>query len=322
MCSRLAMAAGSVILAMFAAAPAYAASCGAAVSFGAPFAASGYACNSIGGVSGLTSQYGGLTFLDNSTLLIGGDALNSAGTIEQVGVIRDAGNHVIGFSGPATSFAAAPGIDGGLAFGPGGVLFYTNGVTNQLGEIKPGSTAADKLATLPANLNSGGSLVFVPPGFAGAGGMKLLGFGDGKWYDVTLLADGNGTYDVAATPGPVIGSGPEGAVYVGGANAGFNGTDSVIVSEFANNQLTAIALNASGVPDPSTATPFLTGLADTEGAVIDPLTGDELFVNRDSQVTVITGFLGPAVPEPGTVTLFGLGLAGLGLLRRRGRLSL
>ena len=76
-----------------------------------------------------------------------------------------------------------------------------------------------------------------------------------------------------------------------------------------------------------------------EGAAIDPLTGDFLFstFGGGNQVIVVQGFLdpceidpdlpecdgsgepgpGPSVPEPTTLGLFGVGLAGLGFARRR-----
>ena len=37
-------------------------------------------------------------------------------------MVRDATGHVVGFSGNATVFASAPNIDGGLTYGPDGIL--------------------------------------------------------------------------------------------------------------------------------------------------------------------------------------------------------
>lgn len=283
------------------------------VTFGASFASS-YACNNIGSVTGLPGSYGGLTFLDSGTLLIGGNALDAGGVVGQVGVTRDAGNHIIGFSGPATSYAAAPNIDGGLAFGPGGNLYYTAWPNNQLGQIKPGSTSADKIVNLPAGLSSVGAVVFVPPGFAGAGGMKLLSYGNGSWFAATLTPDGTGTYTVSAAPVTTTAGGAEGVVYIAGTGSGFGGNDSVIVTDYSDSELVAYQIDANGDPDASTASTFLSGVANAEGAVIDPLTGDELLSINGNQVVVISGF---SVPEPASIALFGASIAGFGLLRRR-----
>src|SRR2546430_13175498 len=81
------------------------------VSFGAPFAGSD-ACSDLGTPTGVPGLLGGITFLDSSTLLIGGNANNSGGVIDQIGVTRGTGNHITGFSGSATLFSTAPFIDG------------------------------------------------------------------------------------------------------------------------------------------------------------------------------------------------------------------
>lgn len=117
-----------------------------AASIPAPFS-SDYTLVSLAGPSGVTAPYGGIAFLDDNTLLIGGSANNGAGVIDEVPVTRDGQGNINGF-GAATLFSTAPNIDGGLAFGPGGDLFYTAYPTNNLGEIKPGSTSPDDLISL------------------------------------------------------------------------------------------------------------------------------------------------------------------------------
>ncbi len=146
--SRYVLAAAASLAAMsLAADPALAAAC-SGVTFGTGYSSS-YACNSLGGVPGVTTPYGGVAFLNANTLLVGGNAASGAGSIDAITVTRGAGGHITGFSGPATFFASAPGIDGGLSFGPGGVLFYTDTVANGVGQLKPGSIAPDKLVGLP-----------------------------------------------------------------------------------------------------------------------------------------------------------------------------
>jgi len=187
-------------------APTFAAACGG-LTFGAGYAGS-YTCDSLGAAPGVTIPYGGVTFLNNNTLLLGGAANTAPGVIDEIGITRGAGNHITGFSGSATLYATAPYIDGGLTFGPGGVLFYTGYPTNTLGQIKPGSSSPDKTVTLDSSLNSVGSLTFVPTGFAGAGSAKIVSYDNANWAHATLTPDGSGTYNVATTVTTTLPSAP------------------------------------------------------------------------------------------------------------------
>lgn len=85
-----------------------------------------YSFTSLGNVPDVPANYGGINFLagDPNTLLIGGAANTANGAIYQIGLTRDGNNRITGFSGPATLYATAPFIDGGLAYGPTGVLFF------------------------------------------------------------------------------------------------------------------------------------------------------------------------------------------------------
>src|SRR5262249_36590795 len=153
-------------------------------------------------VAGLPGHAGGLTFVpgDPSTLLIGGNADSPVAGVYSFKVTRDASKHVTGFTGTPTLYSSAvgigtAGIDGGLGFGPGGVLFYTSYPDNSLGEIKPASTLPTtpdrQIALTPLGISGGsvGTLAFVPAGFPGAGHLKIAQFGGyGNWYDVVLGA--------------------------------------------------------------------------------------------------------------------------------------
>ena len=101
---------------------------------------------------------------NSNALLLGGAANTASGAIYSVGVTRDANNHITGFSGSPTLFSTAPNIDGGLSFGPGGVLFFTGYSNNTLGQIKTGSVVPDKITNLtPFGISSSvGALAFVP----------------------------------------------------------------------------------------------------------------------------------------------------------------
>ncbi len=299
--------------------------CAGGISFGGDFAGH-YSCSTLGTPTGVTGLLGGLTFLDRDTLLIGGNANGSSGYIAQIGVTRDDDGHIVDFSGPSSFYASAPYIDGGLAFGPDGVLFATGYPNNTLVQIKPGSTEPDKILTLPGTLSSVGSLAFVPDGFAGAGALKLLSYSTGRFAEATLTPDGSGTFDVTLGDVVTLGGGPEGMVYIKGSNEGFGGTDSLLVSEYGWGSIGAYELDAQGNPIVDSRRTFLSGLSGAEGALIDPFTGDFLFstFGGGNQVVVISGFKAPtppspAVPEPASwaMMLLGFGLAGAGMRHSR-----
>ena len=281
----------------------------------------------LGDPPGSIGNLGGLAFRpeDPDTLLIGGNATSIFGTINALGITRDADGHITGFDGRRTVVASAPGvtggIDGGLTFGPGGVLFYTTFRDNRLGQIKPGSTTPDRVIDLGALgvARSTGSLQFVPADMPGSGRLKLLSFNASTWYDATVTPAADGSFDV--TRGGVslfIGGGPEGVVYIRAGNPGF-ARDSILVSEWSLMRVVAYEIDANGDPIPDTRRVFITDLSSAQGAAVDPLTGDFLFSNYagdERGVIVVGGFLPPPVPLPGTVWLFAPAVVGLALRRQ------
>ncbi|MBC8055702.1 MAG: PEP-CTERM sorting domain-containing protein, partial [Rhizobiales bacterium] len=120
----------------------------------------------------------------------------------------------------------------------------------------------------------------------------------------------------------------EGFVYITGANAGFS-ANSMLVSEYAAGTVAAYEVDANGDPLLASRRTFLSGLSGAEGAVIDPVTGDFLFstFGGGSRVVVVSGFLAPvppidpgpmpAVPEPTTWAMLGLGLLGTAFAARK-----
>ncbi|MBV8315163.1 MAG: hypothetical protein JOZ53_09515 [Planctomycetaceae bacterium] len=298
---------------------------GAAPVLAAPYDTS-YSIFNLNSVPGVPGPYGGLTLEqgDPNTLLIGGDANNQAGAIYSIGVTRDASGHISGFSGTATPFASAPHIDGGLAYGPSGVLFYTAYPNNQVGEIKPGSTSPDKVIDLtPLGIvSSVGTLAFVPAGQPGAGGFKIASFTGGQFYNATLSPDGSGTYNItSATQTAVVPTGePEGIGYVPTGSPLFS-QPSLLLSEFRGN-VGAYTLDPDGNPIVSSRKDFITGLVGAQGAFIDPLTGDALFSTFGgggvlNQIIEVRGFAA-VVPEPSTLVMGSIaGLVGLAVVGRR-----
>jgi hypothetical protein len=270
----------------------------------APFAGS-YSIKDLGPPPGVPSRLGGLTLRAGTTnrLLIGGEANGAGGALYEVGLRRDARGHITGFTGTAKRFADAAYNDGGIAYGPGNVLFLARWPVNQLGQTKPGSGVTDKIIDVSA-LGVASSLVslgFVPPGQPGAGRLKLASYSGGQWYDAGVIADGSGTYNlVNVTPvtGSTLPGGIVGFVYVNAGSSQFSGP-SMLVSEYQADSVAAYAVDGTGNPIPATRRSFITGLDGADGAFIDPVTGDFLFstFGGGDRVVVVRGFAS-SVPPP------------------------
>lgn len=313
-----------------------------ALTIGTDFVGS-YTATDLGSIPGLPSNYGGLTFLAGTTdtLLIGGNANTASGLLYTIGVVRDPGDgSITGFTGTATAFGSVGEFnDGGVTYGPGGVLFTSRWPSNQLGQTKPGSSDEDRIDDLGALgvASSHAAINFVPAGFGGAGQAKIVSWSGGQWYDLALAADGAGTFDLLsatqvdldpATPGimDTLPGGPEGFVYISALNAGFS-VNSLLVSDFSAGRISAYELDANGNPLVSTRRDFLTGLTGAEGALIDPVTGDFLFstFGGGDRIVRVDGFVAPpppppppsVVPLPAAGFMLLSGLIGFGFMRRK-----
>jgi hypothetical protein len=268
----------------------------------APYNAS-YTLADLGAVPGLPAPYGGLAFLpsNSNVIVIGGAANAAAGALYAIGVVRGAGSHITGFTGSAVLHSAGEFNDGGVVFGPGGVLFYTRYPVNEIGQVEPGSTVNDRIIDLTALgiTSSVGALNFVPGGFPGAGQLKIVSYDTGDWYTASYSSDGAGTFNITA---PVLNTnidvGPEGFVYVPIGSPIFPSGTSMLVSEYGNDVVATYQIDASGNPIPASRALFVDGLAGAEGAVIDPVTGDFLFstFGAANRVIAVRGFGIPPTP--------------------------
>jgi hypothetical protein len=273
-----------------------------------PFDAT-YSCVELGVPVGVPPSFGGLTFLnsDPNTILIGGEANDPPGALYSVPIRRDASNHIVGFAGDATRFADAAYNDGGVVYGPGGVLFLARWPQNEIGQTRPGSTATDKIVSLAQFIeqacSSVSALNFVPFGYPGAGQLKLVTWSPGCWYSAAIAPDGSGTYDVTgATHHLDITGGPEGFIYVPPGSPQFTDFDSLLVSEYSGNAIATYELDGNGDPIAETRRTFISGLDGAEGAAIDPVTGDFLFstFGGNDRVVAVRGFAAPPPAETPT----------------------
>jgi len=302
----------------------FAVSCGMAATI-APEFASNYSLTILGNPEGVAGPLGGLTFHQGNpnSLLIGGGANAPGGTIYQIGLTRDLDGHVTGFSGNATEHASAPNIDGGLSYGPGGVLFYAAYPLNSIGQILPGETSAAVVTDITSLgvTSSVGALQYIPSGFPQAGKLAIASYTTGLYCISSLTANGSGTYNLSACEHSVtIPGNPEGIVFVPAGSALFD-TASILVSEYGAGSVSAYELDANGLPIVDSRRTFISGLTGAEGAVIDPVTGDFFFstFGGGNQVIRVSGFSIPEaeIPEPATGILSFLALVGLCMMRKK-----
>ena len=207
-------------------------------------------------------------------MIIGGAANGSTGKIYEIGVIRGAGGHITGFSGTATVYSDGAYNDGGVVFGPGGVLFLARWPVNetradQARQHDHQGGESDTAWGWPRRPVASTSF---PPGFPGAGQFKVVSYDAFKWYTVTLAADGSGTYNLtSATEKVTLSGGPEGFIYVPAGSPLFPDYKNILLSEYKAGVVSTYTIDANGDPIANTRAPFITGLTGAEGAVTDPV---------------------------------------------------
>jgi hypothetical protein len=268
-----------------------------------------------------TNTYFGTAFdpLNPNVLLVGA---YGTGVIRSLPLTRDASGNITGF-GPLAPFVTLPpgAPDGGLAFGPGNVLFFTWYGPNRLGQILPSSTTVNRVDDLgPLGVaGSVGSCTFVPVGLPGAGRFKVGSWSNSIVYDVALTPDGNGTFTPTIGASTPVSSGPEGMVYVPPSAPLLAGQ--LLIVEWSTGEVAAYQCDAIGNPLPATRQVVVNALSAPGGGAVDPLTGDLVFSNGNGSLVLIRATVqcgtwtqyGPASPGAGgTPTLLGLGCPRIG----------
>lgn len=261
-----------------------------------PAFAADYSCVDLGTLAPIPNPWGGFAMKaqDTDTLLITGGARSPGGRLYAVPIGRDAECHISGFTGVSVDIAEAPFNEAGVAYGPEGVLFLAQAIVNNMGQLKSGSHVTDKIVDMGA-LGFGKTMCgvgFVPPGFPGAGRLKLINWpSPGSWYDASHAPDGAGTYDITSvTPMASLPGGAAGFVFIAAGNVGFP-KNTVLVSEYGAGKVVAYELVGMSDPDPTTRRPFINGLTGAQGGVVDPVSGDFLFSTfAPARIIAIRGF--------------------------------
>ena len=241
--------------------------------------------------------------------------------VRSVPLVRNAQGAITGF-GASTQVASIGGSDGGLCFGPTGVLFATWYGANALSQLKPGSVAADRVDNLGALgvSYSVGTCGFVPTGLPGAGRFKVIAWNTSTIHDVPLTPDGSGTFTPGlASPGIALTGGPEGMVYMPTTAPLLGGK--LLVGEWGAGNLVAYDIDANGDPLPATRTLIGGGAPGFAGGALDPITGDVVFLGSSGALLILRNspacgtytVYGPASPGAlGTPSISGAGCARIG----------
>jgi hypothetical protein len=260
----------------------------------APFNAD-YSFVDLGSVPGVPANFGGVAISsDNPNVLFIGGAANSPGAaVYRINLTRDIDGNITGFQGTAVLVASAPRIDGGLCFGPGGVMCFTTYSDNQFGQILEGSTSPNRMIPLsPLGVTaSTGTVQFIPAGFPGAGRLIFGSYNASRWYTADPVPAGDGTFTLSnVTFRSFTGGGPEGIVFVP-AGSPLITFPSALVSEYGNGVIAVYAVDSEGAPVPASRQVFMSGLSGAEGACIDPFTGQFLFstFGGGNRVIVVRG---------------------------------
>src|SRR5688572_30727064 len=266
-----------------------------------------YKVYDLGAPPGVPSSLGGTVVrpADKNKLLIAGASETSGGAIYEIGVKRNACNHIIGFDGTATLVANTPYVDANLVYVANDLLLYTEWPQYTLSQIAGAATMADRRTDLrmlgmPDSGDSGpGGLGVVPPGLASAGELRLVTWPGGRWYHVASAPDGNLVAVSSITEMATLPNQPGGFAYVPAGSPGFT-VQSLIVAEWrSDSTLDRVAVydvDASGDPVVASRREFFLRFPRPWGAYFEPVTGDYMFLSwgsGDDHLYIVQGFVPP-----------------------------
>jgi hypothetical protein len=267
-----------------------------------------YTVYDLGPVPGVPNPLGGATvhITDDDTLLIGGNSENGSGAIYEIGVTRNGCGHITGWNGTATQHAATPYVDANLVYVNSQLMLYTQWPMATLSQLPVGASASARdtdLRTvgLPSGDSGPGGLGIVPPGLAGAGGLRMVTWPGGYWLHVDTTPD-NGLLGITGvTQTATIANNPGGFAYVPAGSPGFT-QQAIIVAEWvatdpSQDRVAVYDADAQGDPIVATRREFMTRFPRPWGAYFEPLTGDYLFLSWGAagtdRVYVVQGFAPP-----------------------------
>lgn len=268
----------------------------------APAFADLYTTYDLGPVPGIPpeARLGGciISIDDPNTMLIAGYSEATNGQLYKIGVERGNCDHIVAFSGQATSIANTPYIDANLLYVASGLLFYSEWPVNNLSQLLPGQNAPARTTNLTqlGVANSIGGIGFVPPGFDDPGGLRLLSWSGGQWYHLARQPDGELFTVSAPQQTATLPNGPGGFAYVPKGSPGLE-VDHVIVSEWSANTVGVYEVDAQGDPQVATRKDFYTTFPRPWGAYFEPVTGDFIFLTwaggTVDRVYITQGFEAP-----------------------------
>jgi hypothetical protein len=267
-----------------------------------------YTAYDLGAPPGIPNPLGGSAVLvtDDNTLLIAGSSENSAGAIYSIGVTRDSCGHILGFAGTAQVVATTPFVDANLVYESPALMLYTEWPQFRLSQLPAGATTPARQTDLialgmPSADDQGpGGLGIVPPGLAGAGGLRLVTWPRGRWFQVTTAPDGPLLAITAIQNTVTIPNEPGGFAYVPAGSPGFP-QQAVIVAEWrigtpALDRVVVYDVDPQGDPIVGTRREFFSSFPRPWGAYFEPVTGDYLFLSwgtGQDHVYVVQGFVPP-----------------------------
>lgn len=267
-----------------------------------------YTIVNLGAPPGVPSDLGGICFLhdDPNILLIGGRANTTDGAIYAVPLVRDDAGHIVGFGGPGTLLATAPGpddggINGSLSyFDDSELLTYCTYPDNGFGQIGPGQATPNAIQDLDATIlvASLGAHAVVPCGLPGGHTLKFTTHDPGSWYEGVWFVQqdagcGVGCLIVAPTRMTArLDGGLAAITYVRGTNPAFD-EHTVLITKRDAARIDGYRLDPDGNPRVDTEFPFVTNLAGAFGMTVDGATHD-LVVSTSgddgNEIHVVVGF--------------------------------